>query len=459
MAFDQLVSPRLIDQSRKPKFLAIADALALAMRTAQLIPGEKLPPQRDLARFLGVTTGTVSRAYARLETLGLATARIGDGTYVRMQDRDPVYSTHEETRSHIDLAFNIAIPIGDDRALADAMAAIAADPRAMQTILHYQAEMGAERHRIAGAAWLKRFGFGGDWSRVMVTNGGQHALSCILRAIAPSGATILSEGLGYPGLRNAALALRMQLIGIDMDSDGISTDALERAAKTYDARLLFLTPTLHNPTGHTMSPARREMIAEIALKHRLIVIENGVPAALAEQAPPAISTLLPAQSLFFSSFSKIAAPGLRIGFLETKPEFLSKIAATMRADAWMVAPILPEIATRWIESGEVDTLAAGQRAAADARLETFRTLSDGLDCTIHPGRGLIWLPLPEGWQANRFAAAMREDGVLVRSAAHFTIGRTPVPCAIRLSLAAAPDTTAIRRGLEILRERIAAPPG
>ena len=87
MSFDQLISAVQLGDSSKPKYQAIAEELAQSILNGQMAIGEKLPPQRDLAHRLGVTTGTVSRAYASLERQGLATARVGDGTYVRALEK------------------------------------------------------------------------------------------------------------------------------------------------------------------------------------------------------------------------------------------------------------------------------------------------------------------------------------------------------------------------------------
>ena len=83
MSFEQLISTASLGDGSKPKYQSIAEDLAQAILNGQVPMGEKLPPQRNLAHRLGVTTGTVSRAYAILERQGLATARVGDGTYVR----------------------------------------------------------------------------------------------------------------------------------------------------------------------------------------------------------------------------------------------------------------------------------------------------------------------------------------------------------------------------------------
>jgi DNA-binding transcriptional MocR family regulator len=146
------ISPAVdLQQATAPKYQAIASELALTIRNGQLAAGEKLPPHRVLARRLGVTTGTVSRAYASLERQGLATARVGDGTYVRNLDANEADATASSQTAPIDLAHNVAIPTDEVGALSEAFAALSRDPVRMAEVLRYQPETGAKRHRTAGA--------------------------------------------------------------------------------------------------------------------------------------------------------------------------------------------------------------------------------------------------------------------------------------------------------------------
>ena len=445
MALENLITPSCFRDATKPRYQAIADELAQHILTGQLPTGERLPPQRKLAQRLGVTAGTVSHAYAILEQRGLAMARIGDGTYVRSPEQAPPVA---DSTAPLDLAHNVATPTDDGRALAEALQRVAADPHVIREVLSYQPETGHARHRQAGAQWLRRFGCSGDANRVMVTHGAQHGLSCVLRTLARPGDALLTESLSYPGLQALARLMRLQLIGIEMDEQGMLPEALEQAAKNFDAKLLFCSPSLHNPTNATMSLQRRQDLARVARQRNLLLIEDAVHAA-AQAAPlPALSTLLPEQSFLLASFSKVAGPGLRVGYIEAAPQWLSKLAASMRADCWMVAPLLPEIATDWIESGVAEHLIAAQRASIAERLAVALPLLKGLDYRSDPESPLIWLPLPEPWRAGQFSAALRQAGVLVRTADHFAVGRSAAPHAVRLSLNAAKSVAEVTSGVQ-----------
>ena len=308
MSFEQLISTASLGDGTKPKYQSIAEDLAQAILNGQVPMGEKLPPQRNLARRLGVTTGTVSRAYAILETQGLATARVGDGTYVRSIEHVPETLQTKDHQAPIDLAHNVAM-VGDEAtALKVAFDSLSNDAELMLQVLSYQSETGMRRHREAGAQWLQRFGMTGQWGRVMVTHGAQHGLACVLRTIARPGEAVLTESLSYPGLQSLARSMRLQLIGIETDQEGMTPASLERAAKTFDTKFVYCAPTLHNPTCATMSVQRREEIAAVVRAHGLYVIEDCVHAAIQANPLPALSTWLPEQSFLLSSFSKLLPP-------------------------------------------------------------------------------------------------------------------------------------------------------
>lgn len=433
---------------KTPRYLAIATELAQAIETGQLAPGEKLPPHRVLAKRLGVTTGTVSRAYASLERQALATARVGDGTFVRNLDTSTEDATTSAAAHTIDLAHNIAMPTDDAGALSRALTALGQDPARMARVLKYQPEAGATQHRMAGARWLTRFGTTGRWERVMVTHGAQHALAGVLRTIARPGDTLLTEPLSYPGMVALARSLRLQVVGLEVDAQGILPDALDRAAQTFNTKLLFCCPTLHNPTTASMDTARREAIAAVVRKRRLLLMEDVVHAAALRQPPAALSTLVPEQSFLMASFSKVMAPGLRVGYLEAPPQWLDKVASSIRADCWMVAPLMPEIATRWLEGGDAEHLIALQRQQIAERLALARRELSGIPMRWAEDFPHMWLPLPEPWRAGPFAAQLRRAGVLVRTMEHFAVGRSPVPDAVRISLNAAPSLEQLRQGLQ-----------
>ncbi|MBN3856564.1 MULTISPECIES: PLP-dependent aminotransferase family protein [unclassified Paraburkholderia] len=457
----------------EPKYRAIAYAYAQAINGGQMLPGEKLPAHRLLAKKLNVTTGTVSRAYTELERCGMVVARVGDGTYVAEPDADgarlPARTRqapeHSEAAAStplgsappapapgrpVDLGQNVPMPTDEALLLTQTLRELAADERLAGELLLYQPEGGRRSHREAGARWLARMGCTVPAERVLVTQGAQHGLACVLRAVLRPGDTIFAEALSYPGIVALARQLRLNLVGIEIDEEGIVPAALERACALLAPRALFCVPTLHNPTTATLSEARRAAIAEIAVRHHLVVIEDLVPAALLDAPPAPLTARLPEHGIVISSLSKAVAPGLRVGYVQAPQDWVGKILAVIRSDCWMTSPLSAEIAARWIVNGEIDRLVAQQRACVDVRQAIAAEVLSGWTYRTDPASPHLWLPLAEPWRAAEFAAALRQAGVLAKTADSFVIGRGSAPHAVRLSLGGARSHETLRDALEVL---------
>jgi DNA-binding transcriptional MocR family regulator len=440
-----------------PKYLVIASELMRSIQMGQLALGDKLPPQRQLAAQLGVTLGNVTRAYAWLQSQGIVKARPGDGTYVCDDDA----ASHQ--RASINLAFNVpACTTLEAPALQQAMVDIAADRSVVLDMLNFQSELGIARHRQAGAQWLQRLGTGGDGNRVMITSGAQNALACALRTFGRAGDTLLTEPLSYHGIRQLAQWLRLHVETVPMDDQGMLPDALEHAARTTGAKMLYAIPSLHMPTGCSMSISRRDAIAKVIRRRNLLLIEDCVFAAGQESPLPALSTWLPEQSLLVTSFSKSVAPGLRVGYVEASQKWLTKLAGTLRSDSLMVAPLQAEVVSRWITSGQINTLVAAQQAQCAHRLNSAQQylasnitdIAMNFDVQTHAEFPFLWLQLRDRLSAGAIAKSLQTRNVLVRTGDYFHMGRNASPQALRISLNATVDTNELLEGLRAVVETI-----
>ncbi len=169
-------------QRRGPIYQAIADAIGREIEAGHLRPGSQLPTQRVLARQLGVTLTTVTRAYVEAQRRGLLSGEVGRGTFVRPGAIDIEGPEH----GVLDLAVNALMPQPYLEDLADRLAA--AIPRsAGARVFGYQPHAGARHNRAAGSAWIGWAGLQAPVDRVVVTAGGQHAMLLSLMALAKPG--------------------------------------------------------------------------------------------------------------------------------------------------------------------------------------------------------------------------------------------------------------------------------
>ena len=452
-----------IDSRPRPRYRAIAAALAEDIERGGLEPGQRLPTHRDLAYRLGVTVGTVSRAYAEAGRRGLIAGEVGRGTFVRgPKEAGPglaslfQQASDEDRRELIDLSLNLPA-LGDQvEVLATALARLGRSA-GLSELLFYQPEAGRPAHRAAAAAWLGRWVAGATPERVIVTCGAQHAIAVALSALTSPGDVVLTESLTWTGVKALASLMHLKLEGVAIDHDGLLPEALEAACMSSAARVLYCMPTLHNPTASIMPTARRAEIVEIARRYDLAIIEDDVYSHLPTAAPAPLSSLAPERSYYLTSASKSLAPGLRVGFLLAPEEMVERVAAGVRATT-IIAPTLPaEIVATWITDGTAERQIEWQRREAAARQAIAAAT---LGAATRHGHTCchLWLELPAPWRARDFADRARERGVLVTPADLFMAGRSPAPHAVRVSLGAARDRGRLEKGLAILAEMLEARP-
>ncbi|HJQ60843.1 MAG TPA: PLP-dependent aminotransferase family protein [Vineibacter sp.] len=387
--------PTIDPGAATPLYIAIANQLAADVASGKLEPYARLPTHRDLAWTLGCTIGTITRAYAEAERRGLVHGEVGRGTYVRPPaipyaepivarsavnpTGDPRAVLDSSGTRLIDLAMNWPAEVGEDELLRRTLADIA-KMKDINALLEFSGRAGLERHRAAGARLLARRqqlqprGKNAaappiDPAHVLVSAGTQHALMVTLAALTAPGDAVLVEDLTYPGVVSLARLMRLRLKPIICDDDGPLPGAFEAAARQGDARVFYMTPVQHNPTGRTISEARRRELARIAEAHELPIVEDDVYGFFPLDAPPPIASFAPEHVIHLAGLSKAGAPGLRIGFLHAPPRLAARLAAAMAAASWTAAPIAAEVASRWIDEGVLDEILKRKREEARRRFE------------------------------------------------------------------------------------------
>ena len=455
-------TPR-IDEIAGPRYLAIAEALARDVQAGRLVPGSQLPTHRDLAERLGVTVGTVSRAYAEAERRGLTQGEIGRGTFVRQNTPPAVLTLPDPVRYQEDPAvidMTIVRPVGEPHgeALARTLRRLA-ERQDLGVLMNYAPDGGKAGHRDAGARWIARRGLEVDPSQVIITSGAQHGLATVIAALTEPNDLLLTEHLCYQGINAIASQLhRRRLRGVEMDREGLIPEALEAACREERPRAIVAVATLQNPTTAVMGEARRQQIAEIARQYDCWLIDDDVYGFLVEDSPPPLASFAPERSLYITSLSKSLMPGLRVGYVAAPERLVAPIAASVRTSVWMPPPLMAEIGALWMADGTADELTRWQRQEARERQALAARILKGWEIETHAAGFHLWLHLPDPWRASVFAQQLRARGVVVMPADFFAVGRVRVPHAVRLSLTATGNREWLTRGLETIAELLAASP-
>lgn len=443
-----------------PTFHRIARQLADDIRSGQYRPGDKLPPHRILADELGVAIATVSRAYAELSRIGLTSGERGRGTFVRRSPYEPTIEAipDSEVSGEIDLSINQpALSSIHDRKFTSILTDLTEREAilARANIMAYQPSTGLLRHRIAAARWLDALRVSVKPEAIVIAGGIQQAvmISCVT-AFRP-GDVVLTEALTNPSFRALASILRLRIVGVAMDREGLVPDALDRTCQERGATGLYCMPSLQNPTGTLMSETRRADIAEVTARHNLTVIENAAYDPLLATPSKPLRAFLKAHgiaSFYISALSKVVSPGLRIAYAIPPDDLAPQLASAVFATTTVAPQMLAEIASRWITDGTARELVAWQRQEAAARRDIAAAhLGEMVDLTTAPCNHL-WLPLPDPWRADQIITLAHHRGLRLASPETFSVGRAPTPQAIRLSLGAARDRTTLAKGVEALAD-------
>ncbi|WP_213769495.1 PLP-dependent aminotransferase family protein [Bradyrhizobium sp. dw_78] len=438
-----------IATSDKPRYLAIADAIADDIGAGRLAIGDRLPPQRKLAKRLDVDFTTVARGYVEAQKRGLIESRVGQGTFVRDRPK-PRRGQPALPPRPVDFSMNLP-PEPDDPELIERMqAGVEYVSRDIVSLLRYQGLGGTQADKDAASSWLGRRALVPAQERIFVSPGAHPALLAILTILAKTGDTVLCEALTYPGIRSIAAQLGLKLVGLPMDDEGIEVDALADACKKIKPKALYLNPTLQNPTTLTISDQRRRDIAATARRFKLPLIEDDAYGFIPAHGHAPFASIAPDQTWHVAGLAKCIGAGLRAAYV-VAPDTRSTwpFAAALRAATVMASPFTVALVTRWIEDGTADTLLRFIRHETTARQ---KLVSEILPKGIYRSDPLsfnIWLELPSLWNRAAFVEHMRSTAIGVVASDAFTAAGPP-PEAVRVCLGGPITRPRLAAGLEYM---------
>jgi len=414
-----------------PIYVRIAAALERDIRSGLLCAGSRLPTLKELAVALHVTPGTVNRAYELARRRGLVEGEVGRGTFVRGRSEGgavtavhlPFVPMPEAANELVDLSIvkpNLAI---QEPYIRSAMLELAQSSTLMD-MLDYTPDGGHPLHRQAGAAWMHQAGLSAKAEQVLLTAGAQHGLLVAVSALTKPGDLVLCESLCYPGVASVVLSLGRRLRGVRLDEQGMDPAHLRDVGRQERPAMVICIATCQNPTTSVMSVERRREVAEIAREFDVILVDDDLYGFLAPSPVPPLASFAPERTLYLTSLSKSVASTVRLGYLHSPPEWLARLAASVRTSVWMVSPLAAQLATNLITSGKAHEMAQAQRTEAQARQVMARELLGQYEYRSLPTSFHIWLKLPPRWTSgDQFAALARGHQLLLSGGEAFSVNR------------------------------------
>ncbi|WNM34054.1 PLP-dependent aminotransferase family protein [Streptomyces sp. Li-HN-5-11] len=451
-------------------------------------PGGKLPSSRVLVERYRVSPVTVSRALAQLAAEGLVVTRPGAGAF-RARPRAAAAPAGDTSWQEIALSADGAADLVPRTVDASGVTvSLAAPPpgviefnggylhpslqpeRAMAAALSRAGRRPGAwgRPPLEGLAelreWFARSIGGPDGTvtaaEVLITAGGQSALTTALRALAPPGAPVLVESPTYPGMLAIARSSGLRPVPVPVDADGVRPELLADAFRATGARVFVCQPLFQNPTGAVLAPGRRAHVLRIAREASAFVVEDDFVRRLVHEdagplPPPLAADDADGVVVHVGSLTKATSPSFRVSALTARGPVLERLRAIQVVDTFFVPRPLQEAAVELVGSPawprHLRAVSAELKTRRDAMTAALRLCLPELALPHVPSGGYhLWLRLPDGMDEHAFTAAALRAGVAIAPGRPYFSAEPPA-AHVRLSFAAVGGTTEITEGVRRLR--------
>lgn len=441
------------EKLKKPYFEAIAQAIEDDIAKGKLAPNTQLPPQRELADYLDLNLSTVTRAYELLKRKGYLYAVTGRGSFVKPNDVDETVLLPGGERLAV-IEMGSVEPFTEwNQAVLKAANRVLERPAAINLLKYAQPWDNRYHLQIAGE-WLKKFHIEVSPDRLMITSGGQNALTTAALSLFHPGDKIATDPYTYPNFVDLAALLQLTLIPVENDGKGMDPKALKRLCRKEAIKGVYLMPTCANPTGVTLTQSRREALAAVIRDEELLLLEDDNYSFLTPLGVLPLYALIPQQTVYICGTSNSIAAGLRVAFMvypETRKAALLGGANTVNLKT---APINAAIIVELIVSGVAGRIIEEKKRRAAKRNAVFREQFPG---TPHFQENAFfqWLPLPDGIDGMLIETLALGAGVRVLCSKRFAVAKE-TRSYIRVATCSPPTAAEFETGLGVLKKLIEA---
>ncbi|WP_405474846.1 PLP-dependent aminotransferase family protein [Streptomyces canus] len=448
-------------------------------------PGGKLPSSRALVDRFRVSPVTVSRALAQLAAEGLVVTRPGAGAF-RAAARTSAAPAGDTSWQEVALSADGAadlVPRSVDA--SGVLVSLAAPPPGVVEFNGGYLHPCLQPERAMSAALARAGRRPGAWGRppteglpelrqwfarsiggavttaeVLITAGGQSALTTALRALAPPGAPVLVESPTYPGMLAIARSAGLRPVPVPVDADGVKPALLADAFRATGARVFVCQPLFQNPTGAVLAPERRGEVLRIAREAGAFVVEDDFVRRLVHEDAGPLPRPLAADDpdgvvVHVGSLTKATSPSFRVSALAARGPVLDRLRAIQIVDTFFVPRPLQEAALELVGSPawprHLRTISAELKARRDAMTAALRLDLPELALPHIPSGGYhLWLRLPDGTDETALTSAALRAGVAITPGRPYFSAEPPAGH-VRLSFAAVAGPQEIKEGVRRLR--------
>lgn len=450
-----------LSKGNGPLYIRLADRIEEDIVDGLLPSGSKLPPQRNLAFDIGVTIGTVTRAYAVARERGLVSGEVGRGTYV-LERGGPAIEAAASTAAVPSWSRAVSAPAGKirmDTTSAPDLGQSAVIRELTDRIAREQPEKIVDYTRVwpdhwreAGRDWLSAGSWRPDVGNIVPTSGCHAAIMAIIAVATSPGDKVAFEHSTYASIARSASLMGRRPVTFGNDDGGPDPDDFERLCAQQHPRLVFLMSAMQNPTLSIMSRERLHAIAEVARRHNVWIIEDAIYSTLLESGYSTLAELAPERVFHVGGLSKAVSAGVRGGWVACPAHFAPRVQTAHKMVTGGLPFLLAELSSQLVLTGEAARTRAKVRQELAAREAMARQAFAGHDFQSHRNAPYLWMKLPEPWLSGTFKQVAANEGVLVDDEDEYKAGRgDKVFHRIRVSFSMPPTREEVASGFSTIR--------
>lgn len=300
--------------------------------------------------------------------------------------------------------------------------------------------------------------FDPERDELIITSGAQQANELTAKVLCDEGDTLVCEAPSFIGSLNAFKSYNVDLCGIELQNDGINVDELEKTLKEKRVKLIYLIPNFQNPTGLTMSLEKREKVYALAKQYGAVILEDNPYGDLrfaGENVRSVKSMDKDGIVVYSGTFSKVLAPGIRVGYVSGPKEIISKIVVCKQVSDVHTNIWAQVLASKFLEQCDMDKHLASLRKIYKKKCnlmldEINKNFSSKIKCTKPEGGLFIWCTLPDDCDMMQFCnRAVQEYKVALVPGSAFMVNESDKTTSFRVNFST-PTDDQIVKGCELV---------
>lgn len=436
-----------------PYCRSLAEDLEKNIRSGRLQAGTKLPPQREIADYLDLNYTTITRVYETCKKKGLVYGVVGRGTFVAPHATEETALISGDPREpYIELgAVN---GFSEYSALVEEATSAVIEKGYLRDLYAYSYPAGHPHQLAAGMRWMEQLGVHPKEENVAIFSGAQNALTVMMLSLFSPGDRIATDFYTYSNFMELAKLLRIVLIPVEGDGEGMRPDALEQQCRLNRLQGIYLMPAYANPTTVTVPLSRRRDLADVIRRNHLILMEDDIAAwlqASEQKTIPSMYDLLDGRSIYICGMSKSLCPGLRIAYAAFGGEYRKQILHGLANINIKTSSFDAEVITELILSGAAYKIAEQKRRMTRKTGKIFTDLFG--DILPDSGREgyFRWVPIATREPAAVVEKDLLRRGIRVYHSQRFSAAQEEDRHYLRVALCSAGSPTKLESGLHTLR--------